>query len=554
MWTRTSWALLLLACTAQTAPPPPPAVKGPAKKKANVKAVPTSNGVTASAPKLQKVSGDGCSDGAHKLDIPIVVNDGQNDWVFRDPKLARFMVPFSRAENLRSTDKLAVFDGADKRLPAQFEVLSRWDSHPGDCNSPIRFAYAYVSSAPTPSTVAQWRVKHLSSNPGELSPMTVKETADRWVIDTGAARFTLSRKGPDGLGKVEVRKGSGYVQVAKPGALVLEQPDGAFNAADGGFWKYELERAGPQVVTVLARGHYPSKKNKKPGKKAKDRGLGYTVRLHFYAGSTTVQIDHTYFFGVLAGWNANQATRLTQVKRAYLRVPLVGQPKQLYARMNTNILGLPANAAARIEQEKRTPGRAEVYYAIRSGGKIVESGGYGWLPFMAALTDQHYALATVARMAVRDPQGVTWNAKQKALEVEFTSSPIQVGSARGIWSTAAVDFGLGQARWKPSVRRAAARGASAAGHAGREVFELDADDRALRDERRRSWRSLLRSGGAPSQGHKEVSGGVQHHRHPAVAGPIQRLVQEERHLRPAQGGLLWRRRQQLLELVQAGHR
>ncbi len=447
------WAILFTAaCSSQAAPPPPPpAGKAEVSLPKNLKAVRTASGLGAPQDALRKIVGDGCKDGAHQLDIPIVVNDGENDWVFRDPKYTRFMIPFSRAENLRSLDKLAVFNGAGARLPAQFEVLSRWGGPHSDCGSGIRFAYAHVRATPTPTTVEQWRVKSVPDNKGEMSPLSVQDRSGSWLIDTGVARFELPKDRLQGLGKVTVKNASGkWKQVAKPGRFVLEQPDGVFDAAQGKAWKLELERRGPQVVTVLARGHYPSAKNKTPGRKAKDRGLGYTVRIHFYAGASTVRVEHTYFFGVLAGWNATEATRLTQVKRAFLEVPLVEKTKAVYARMNTNILGLPANATARIEQEKRVPKRPDVYYAIRSKGKIVESGGYGWLPFMAAIGSEHYALATIGRMAVRDPQGITWNHKRTALQVEFTSSPIQVGSARGIWSTAAVDFGAG----KPDGNRA----------------------------------------------------------------------------------------------------
>lgn len=380
---------------------------------------------------------DNCTAFSQQLDVPIIVNDGDNATVQRRPGFTSFMVPFARSTGLLSLNALTVLDGSGNRLPAQFESLSRWNDHPGSCASPIRHAYVHVRAVPNPGQTAMWRVVQNTSSAGESTPLVVTESPQQWVIDTGAARFTVRRDRFEGLSKVELTGGGTPTTVSEITGNVgqfgfLLDHGGIKSTGHATPWYLQLERAGPQTVTIAARGFY--------GANAGDRDLGYTVRLHFYADSAAVKVDHTYYHHAVDGWSAGDAINRTRVDRSVMRIPLSGTPAGISARANSTVHDLAANANAKIEQHRRTPQQRALRFTVMSGATTSENGTRADSPFLAARFASHNVMATIARMAVREPQAIGWDSASGSIDVEFTSTPINVGGARGIYSTAAIDF------------------------------------------------------------------------------------------------------------------
>jgi hypothetical protein len=425
-------ALAAFACAGN--PSPPPETERP---KGEVDAALTSNGVKPRAEKAVSIEVDRCPTGG-SLQAPIVVANEAR--IVRDPPLTSFLVPVSRQAALHSLNGIGVFDSSGKRLPAQLETLSRWGGHPNDCARPIRYAYARVSATPAPNQTVTWTVK--SATKEELTPLLLETTADAWIIDTGVARFTVRRDRFDGISNIELPREGGFDPLGRS-TFYLDHAGTLRQMKDAEVWKLELERAGPQVVTVVARGYYPgSAQNRRRGPNP-TRGLGFTVRLHFHARSSIVRVEHTYYHGAVADWGATGLTNTTIVQRAWMSVTLAEPADKIYARADGDIHTLDPKQIVQVEQTKRTPDKPDVKYAIFSGDRTVEHGERAKRPFLAAVTPKLYAIATIARMAEREPQGFTWSNQLNALDVDFTSAPIQIGAARGIWSVAALDFGRG---------------------------------------------------------------------------------------------------------------
>ncbi len=378
---------------------------------------------------------DDCPDFEHALEVPIIVNDERNT-VTRDPATTSFLVPFAREAAVFSLNSLVVHDADGNRLPAQFETLSRWGGRPDDCGVPIRFAYAHVRAAPAPGRRADWSVNSELDPPPEESPLVVTEAPSAWVIDTGPARFTIERPNFRGLSLVELRDPQGDLHTVSglgsaAGFVVVHGGEKSTDALPA--WHLELERKGSQVVTVGARGYYAARGGQ--------RDLAYTIRLHFTAGSAAVKIDHTYYYGDVEGWNADGASNFTGIDRAYMHVPLSEPVTGVRVRGDQTVH--PITGGARLEQEKRLPDDPEVRFTITGGGSQLERGGAAVRPFLSVSTASFGVMATVARIAERDPQGLRYDAATNALELDFTSSPIQIGGARGMWSVGAIDFSLG---------------------------------------------------------------------------------------------------------------
>lgn len=377
---------------------------------------------------------DDCDTFAHAFDIPIRV-DARKNTLTSDPALTKISLPFARGTALYSTNGLAIYDESGARLPAQFETLSRWGGAPTDCASPIKHAFIHVAAVPTAGSNATWFVRHPAAG-GENTQLQIEETPEAFVFETGPARFTVNRTPFGGLSKVELNTGSGPVEVVSGGRFIIER-GGETSPIHLAPWRLELERRGPQVATVVARGYYAS-----AGGPA---DLGYSIRLHFYSGSSVVLVEHTYYHDQIRNGTAEGATNVTSIDRAFLHLPLSAAPTEVTARAERTVHRWNGTASASVRQVKRTPAEHAVRFEVAENGLEIERGTWARRPFLATFDGSTYALATLHRMAERDPQGLYYDANARALDVEFTSEAMQVGGARGVWSVASLDFGLGNA-------------------------------------------------------------------------------------------------------------
>lgn len=362
--------------------------------------------------------------------------DDRDQTLQRDPRVTGFPVPFARALALTSVADLGVIDAAGTPLPTQLEVLSRWDGRPDDATRPIRWAYAWVGAVPTAGTAATWTLAQGASQAPATGTLAISESAAAWVIDTGAARFTIDRATFNGLSKVELPAAAGgFTTVSDAGTaggfFVTHEGVGVTSTRTLAPWRLALERSGPVLATVVARGFYAA-----PATGTRD--LGYTIRMHFVRGSGVVRIEHTYYHGAVAGWGADGAANATRIQRAWLRIPVSGATA-LRVRADATVHDASPSGSVRLEQLKRTPSASDLRFELAIGTPVAESGALAKHPVLSVATPGATVSATIARMAVRDPQGLRWD-PSGALDIDFTSAPMQVGGARGIWSVATVDF------------------------------------------------------------------------------------------------------------------
>ncbi|MEE2902371.1 MAG: hypothetical protein VYC39_08575 [Myxococcota bacterium] len=375
---------------------------------------------------------DNCQTSA-TIDVPIRVNDVDNQATPRSPPLTGFMIPLGRDANLRSLNELMVIDDRGNQLPAQFEALSRYDAHPDDCMAPIRHAYAHVRATPAPGQSEQWRVVSRSNHPGEPTPMSVSETSTEWVIDTGVARFTIDRQTFTGLPQVEVRTAGGY-------ATVVENSRGGFRMDNNGVrtlqapYYLELERQGPQTAVIAARGYYSTN--------GSAHGLGYTIILYLYAGSATARIDHAVYYGDVENFSATGASNSTTIGSAKMILPFAAPATEVAAGMASRSASNTGNSMS-VKQLKRSPAQRAFRAEITSGSTVLENEPKATSPYLRVTAGNSRVMATLNRMAVREPQGISYVQQNNSLSLEFISEPITVGGARGIWGSAAINFAAG---------------------------------------------------------------------------------------------------------------
>lgn len=204
--------------------------------------------------------------------VPLTVRETAG--VARSGEVLSTGIPLPRSLGVRDTKWLAVVDPSGRPVPADFRLLARWNAGLEDRDAPIQWA---LVSFPATVGAKQSAVYSLSvdgtvTNPPPPAPLTLKQTGDRIVVDTGAAVFSLS----GGTLFDEVRAGDHALITGSEMSLTTREKAARHSAAR----KVRIEHAGPLSAVVVVEGAY----DLPPVGKG---GVGSLRRYAFTAGSPT---------------------------------------------------------------------------------------------------------------------------------------------------------------------------------------------------------------------------------------------------------------------------
>ena len=77
---------------------------------------------------------------------------------------------------------------------------------------------------------------------------------------------------------------------------------------------------------------------------------------------------------------------------------------------------LPPTESATLRQRKRSPSNPAASFLAQRGAATVEQGSWAENPYLAVTNSEFGIAATIARLEVRDPQGLVWNQATNELE------------------------------------------------------------------------------------------------------------------------------------------
>ncbi|MGI5818847.1 MAG: hypothetical protein ACOX9R_12205 [Armatimonadota bacterium] len=220
-------------------------------------------------------------------------------------------VPFPQGA-LGSADHVRVLSAAGGEVPAQADVTSRWPDESvrwimldfqadipdgGETQYVLEFG-SEITRAPAPASIA------------------VSEAEDAIVVDTGVLRVRLDRARFAFLGEAWLdADGDGVysdderVTEAEGAGVVLTDLDGTQFTSLGAPEMLVVTRAGPLHAVVTAQGAHRSADG--------EALFRYEQRLHFYAGSPTVRVFHSFE-------NDRSDEVFTTIRALDLRIPLAG--------------------------------------------------------------------------------------------------------------------------------------------------------------------------------------------------------------------------------------
>lgn len=209
---------------------------------------------------------------------PIPLNVREVAGVARTGEVLTSGVPIPRSLDLRTTAGLRVTSGS-QTVPAQFEVLARWDAAVNDASAPIQWLLVSFPATVGASATAAYELRTVGG-PGPSAPATpvsVAQSGSTVTVSTGAATFVIG--GTTGLFD-QVRNANGTI-VATGGASTATI--GGTNAPMAAGATVRIERSTPMAAVIVVDGAFT---------RAAVGNGGYTVqrRYELTAGSPTAMV------------------------------------------------------------------------------------------------------------------------------------------------------------------------------------------------------------------------------------------------------------------------
>ena len=197
--------------------------------------------------------------------------------VARAGEVVRSGVPLPRSLAVRDVRALAVVDAAGRPVPADFEVLARWNAGKDDAAAPVQWL---LVSFPATVPANKSAVYSLVDGSNPAPPVAVKLTRDggRVTVDTGAAVFRLG-----GEGALFDEISVGGRRLVTGSEMTLRAAGAAGRHAK--VRKLRVEHAGPLSAVVVVDGAYGLPP-------VGQGGFGSRRRYVFTAGSPTAIVRH----------------------------------------------------------------------------------------------------------------------------------------------------------------------------------------------------------------------------------------------------------------------
>ncbi len=211
--------------------------------------------------------------------------------IARAGEVVRSGVPLPRGLNLRDSNSLTLVDAAGIAVPAEFQVLARWDAG-RNADAPIQWLLVTFAATVTASGSATYRVVSDGSagpNLAPAAPVTLGRSGNQIIVNTGPAIFRLG--GDPGAQFDDIRLANG-TRLVSGSALTIRanNTDNVHSTTR----RVKVEHAGPLTAIVVLEGAYDLAP-------VGGGGLGSLRRYVFTAGSPTALVRH------VVNWEGDQS-------------------------------------------------------------------------------------------------------------------------------------------------------------------------------------------------------------------------------------------------------
>ncbi|MBN2489465.1 MAG: hypothetical protein JXQ29_01260 [Planctomycetes bacterium] len=227
---------------------------------------------------LLHLSSIGCPLDAQDLNVPLRVVETFH--LARQAETVTSGVPLPIELGIHRTDGLGVFDPAEREIPAQFKVLSRWHGRADDSTRPIKWL---LVSFQTDMDASGERLFALRRGRGiaPAAPVQVTDGSAGVRVDTGPLVFTVSRHSFNLLDTLQL-DGRQLIRSLPSNGFVLRDYRGrTYRSSARAPESIVVEEAGPIRAVVRVEGLHSD---------GEETFLRYIVRIHAYAGQPYVRV------------------------------------------------------------------------------------------------------------------------------------------------------------------------------------------------------------------------------------------------------------------------
>ena len=370
--------------------------------------------------------------------------DIQNDTdTARADDLAHAGFPIGRDLNLLTTDQLTMIGPGERRLQAQFDVISRWGSGPADAAAPIKWVDVSVKANVPAQTTVNYSIRRCAGLPAVGDPLAVTVTTQgtTHTINTGVATFVVSETNPAVFDSMAL--GSTTVYTHGPGAGPrIEDVNGNILATYiGPTDRFSINVDGPVRAVVTRIGHFTR------GASYPACGVdpSYAVHFTFVRGSAQVGIDLDVINECGDGFT-RPFSGLFEVDELSWRFPFTvaaGSQRRLATGFGSTVhrSAVGASGSTTIEQMTGAVNNGVGAWRqarIAEGTTTIERREYYPAPTIGVGDASFTAIAQLAKMKYREPQAL--HAEGDTLSIKVLASRARLGEAQGVWAFARLEL------------------------------------------------------------------------------------------------------------------
>jgi hypothetical protein len=358
--------------------------------------------------------------------------------VARNSEIVRSGVPLPRSLNLLNTSALTVVDSTNTPVPAEFQVLARWNAGRQDPSAPVQWLLVTFPATVAAHGSATHRIVtdgSVGPNPPPSVAVSLTQNGNQITVNTGAATFTLG--GDSGALFDEIRQANGTRLVS--GGTLTAFVNGA-DANHPATRRIAIEHAGPLSAIVVVEGAYDMAP-------VGGGGLSSLRRYVFTAGSPTATVRHVVKWegdrcgsaGALACGGSPNAVRIERARDA-LTLDMAG-PLSVTAVGSFPAAAVQGTASAGqtawVRQQLRANRAAPVAFDINVPGTSGTTGRKAEGAMLAISNASGTVAVALDHMHRYEPQALRLLADGR-LAVDIADDHVWLGARQGLFATIAV--------------------------------------------------------------------------------------------------------------------
>lgn len=388
-----------------------------------------------------------------------------NDHDVSRHEVAYSSIPIPESLDLQSwkINRLVVVGANNKRIPAQFEVISRWKGSVTSTSLPIKWLQIAIPVNISASTNATYHLRLYSTSQARsvdaVNDVFISTSGIEHTISTGSAtgaEFVLREDLPRLLKSLNFGPGN-ILSPSSTGPSITFIPQSSsfgtspitLDSSDAQVNYFEITEHGPVKATVLVEGQFSASNGASLCKTFNSyyfddyESFTYSLALSFSRGSANIKVQYhvrnecSYADG--SDWT--DQTFLVDKASYSLNfsdgVPATSQSNYFYAGPSESSVSsgdAAGTLASLIVEQKRGRGstwrrRARVLF----NGSVVSNTLSYDRPMVAISNGSLLVGATMSYMRFREPQAVRINGSELSLDV--ISEQQRLGEGKGIWST-----------------------------------------------------------------------------------------------------------------------